>query len=64
MKSLETLKWITFLMIIIAVSLCFQLWLFKEVARHKREHESIYYQLPTDQELDSMEYNVNIKSLN
>lgn len=39
MKPFETLKWIVFILFIIAVSLCFQLWLIDQVVQHKKEHK-------------------------
>jgi hypothetical protein len=55
-KFTQLYTWYTALVVVLGLSILFQLWIFKEIAKIKRASESKYYTLPTDQELKSIEY--------
>ncbi len=55
MKYYQIFKWYIALVLVLGLSILFQLWIFIEVAKLKRASESKYYTLPTDQELKTIE---------
>lgn len=56
MKYYELFKWYIALVVVLGLSILFQLWIFNEVAKLKRSSETKYYTLPTDQELKIIEH--------